>query len=149
RLIYWFLYLFVTNSFIFFYTGCMLSALFESPDMASIVSVPIDLISLIMAGIFYNIRALPASIIWLKYLSQFYYSNEALAVLHWQEVGQIRCSNDTSLPCLENGQEILDEYGFETENLFKDLTALAIFYIVLHFVGFLSVWRRSKKSAAY
>ncbi|XP_069704164.1 protein scarlet-like isoform X2 [Periplaneta americana] len=111
--------------------------------------VPIDLISLIMAGIFYNIRALPASIIWLKYLSQFYYSNEALAVLHWQEVGQIRCSNDTSLPCLENGQEILDEYGFETENLFKDLTALAIFYIVLHFVGFLSVWRRSKKSAAY
>jgi hypothetical protein len=34
-------------------------------------------------------RVLPASITWMKYLSQFYYSNEALAVLHWQEVDYI------------------------------------------------------------
>jgi hypothetical protein len=34
----------------------MLSGLFESPAMAAVTAVPVDLISLIMAGIFYNIR---------------------------------------------------------------------------------------------
>jgi hypothetical protein len=34
----------------------MLSGIFESPSMATIATVPIDLISLLMAGIFYNIR---------------------------------------------------------------------------------------------
>jgi hypothetical protein len=34
-------------------------------------------------------RVLPASVAWMKYLSQFYYSNEALAVVHWQEVEHI------------------------------------------------------------
>jgi hypothetical protein len=34
----------------------MLSAIFESPDTATLAAVPIDLISLIMAGIFYNVR---------------------------------------------------------------------------------------------
>jgi hypothetical protein len=34
----------------------MLSAVFESPAMAAVAAVPIDLISLIMAGIFYNVR---------------------------------------------------------------------------------------------
>jgi hypothetical protein len=34
----------------------MLSGIFESPTMATIAAVPIDLISLLMAGIFYNIR---------------------------------------------------------------------------------------------
>ncbi|KDR23584.1 protein scarlet-like isoform X2 [Zootermopsis nevadensis] len=129
--------------------GCMLSAVFESPAMASVAAVPIDLISFIMAGIFYNVRALPASITWMKYLSQFYYSNEALAVVHWQEVDYIMCRNNTNLPCLENGQQVLDEYGFNTENLFRDLVVLAVFYIVLHFIGFLGVWRRSKRKAAY
>jgi hypothetical protein len=59
------------------------------------------------------------------------------------------CPNNTNLPCLENGQQVLDEYGFSTENLPRDLVALAVFYIVLHFVGFLGVWRRSKRIAAY
>jgi len=34
-------------------------------------------------------RVLPASVAWMKYLSQFYYSNEALAVVHWQDVEHI------------------------------------------------------------
>jgi hypothetical protein len=34
----------------------MLSGIFESPAMATIVAVPIDVISMLMAGIFYNIR---------------------------------------------------------------------------------------------
>ncbi|GFG34519.1 hypothetical protein Cfor_11530 [Coptotermes formosanus] len=145
---------FVSNSATAY--GCMLSGIFESPTMATIAAVPIDLISLLMAGIFYNVRVLPASVAWMKYLSQFYYSNEALAVVHWQEVEHIPdgrlvtgCPNNTNLPCLENGQQVLDEYGFSTENLPRDLVALAVFYIVLHFVGFLGVWRRSKRIAAY
>jgi hypothetical protein len=59
------------------------------------------------------------------------------------------CPNNTNLPCLANGQQVLDEYGFNTENLLRDLVTLAVFYIVLHFIGFLGVWRRSKRKAAY
>jgi hypothetical protein len=59
------------------------------------------------------------------------------------------CPNNTNLPCLENGHQVLDEYGFNTENLWKDLVALAVFYIILHFVGFVGVWRRSKKKAVF
>ncbi|PSN44293.1 hypothetical protein C0J52_12954 [Blattella germanica] len=129
--------------------GCMISALFESPDLATVVSVPLDLISLIMAGIFYNVRVLPASIRCLKYVSQFYYSNEALAVVHWQNVLNIQCPNSTDLPCLENGQQVLDEYGFEADNLTRDLAVLAGFFVGLHFIGFLGVLKRSRKFAAY
>jgi hypothetical protein len=50
---------------------------------------------------------------------------------------------------MENGQQVLVEYGFNTEDLLMDLVALSVFYVVLHFVGFLGVWRRSKRKAAY
>jgi hypothetical protein len=59
------------------------------------------------------------------------------------------CPNNTDLPCLENGQQVLDEFGFNTENLMRDIMALAVFYVTLHFIGFLGVWRRSKRKAAY
>ncbi|KAJ9582323.1 hypothetical protein L9F63_003328 [Diploptera punctata] len=129
--------------------GCMLSALFESADLAAVVAVPVDLISLIMAGIFYNVRVLPVSLVWVKYLSQFYYANEALAVVHWSSVDYIKCANNTNLPCMETGTQVLDEYGFKTENLAMDFIVLTAFFISLHFIGFLGVLRRSKKKAAY
>nr|WOD55117.1 ABCG transpoter Brown [Hymenopus coronatus] len=129
--------------------GCMLSALFEKPETAALLAVPFDIISFIMAGIFYNVRALPDTVIWMKYLSQFYYSNEALAVLQWEHVHFIECPDDPNMPCLKNGDQVLLEYGFDCKNLPRDLMALAVFYIGLHLIGFLSVWRRSKRQAIY
>jgi hypothetical protein len=47
------------------------------------------ILRLIIIIMFNFYRVLPASVAWMKYLSQFYYSNEALAVVHWQEVEHI------------------------------------------------------------
>jgi hypothetical protein len=55
----------------------------------AILRLMMMMIIIIIIIMFNFYRVLPASVAWMKYLSQFYYSNEALAVVHWQEVEHI------------------------------------------------------------
>jgi len=52
-------------------------------------------------------------------------------------------------PCLHNGEEVLENYGFNTANYFIDLLGLSAIYCVTHLVGFLALLKRSKKQAIY
>ncbi|XP_049811851.1 protein scarlet-like [Schistocerca nitens] len=129
--------------------GCMMSALFESYDLIATLTVAIDLLSMLMAGIFNNLRALPKRIAWLKYLSQFYYCNELLASLFWKHVDHISCPNNPDLPCLHNGEEVLDQYGFNPHNTMTDIIVLFAFFVLLSMIGFIQIWRRSRKYSIY
>ncbi|XP_049962124.1 protein scarlet-like [Schistocerca serialis cubense] len=97
----------------------------------------------------YFFRALPKRIAWLKYLSQFYYCNELLASLFWKHVDHISCPSNPDLPCLHNGEEVLDQYGFNPHNTMTDIIILFAFFVLLSMIGFIQIWRRSRKYSIY
>lgn len=65
--------------------GIFLSSLFETDTMASECAAPFDLLFLIFGGAYYNVDSIP----FLKYISLFYYSNEALMYSFWNNVTDI------------------------------------------------------------
>ncbi|OXU26318.1 hypothetical protein TSAR_007761 [Trichomalopsis sarcophagae] len=69
--------------------GYLMSAVFESVNAASLLSVPIDFVTLIFSGIFLQIGNLPSYISWIKYISQFYYGVEAVSLTQWQGIHYI------------------------------------------------------------
>lgn len=53
------------------------------------------------------------------------------------------------LPCLEDGAAVLEDLGFDTANLTRDLLGLGGICLGLHFVGFLGVLRRSRQQSVF
>lgn len=53
------------------------------------------------------------------------------------------------LPCLEDGDAVLEDLGFATANLGRDLLCLGALCLGLHLVGFLGVLRRSRQQSAF
>lgn len=65
--------------------GLFLSSFFETDTMAAECAAPFDLIFLIFGGAYYNVDSIP----FLKYISLFFYSNEALMYNFWINVDEI------------------------------------------------------------
>ncbi|KAF7991387.1 hypothetical protein HCN44_002949 [Aphidius gifuensis] len=129
--------------------GCLMSASFESVDTASLLSVPIDFITLVFSGIYLHLGSLPPQLSWLKYVSQFYYSSEAVSVIQWQEYNAIKCSDDPDEPCISSGQGVLDKYGFSSDNYLMDLIGLIAIFTVGHIAGYLAILYRTRKEPVY
>ncbi|XP_057331763.1 protein scarlet-like [Microplitis mediator] len=129
--------------------GCLMSALFDSFETASLLSVTIDFLTLIFSGIYLNLGNLPAHISWLKYISQFYYSTEAVSVTQWREYNYINCSTNIEAPCLASGEQVLENFGFTPGNYFIDLMGLVAIFTFSHFAGFLAIFYRSRKEPVY
>lgn len=129
--------------------GCVMSATFESVATASLLSVPIDFLTLTYSGIFIQLRSLPISTSWIRYISQFYYGTEAISILQWAQIEHIECPTNPELPCISSGKGVLEQYGYEPNNFNLDLLGLCAIYSVSHIVGFLAIWIRSTKQAIY
>ena len=51
---------------------------------------------------------------WIKYISWFYYGNEASIINQWSDVKDLPCTNlPEGLPCYRNTDEILQLVGFK------------------------------------
>lgn len=68
--------------------GCMISGFFESARMTSEIAPPLDLLFLILGGVYINLSAFSR----LKFTSLFFYSNEALAVTYWHGITELGMS---------------------------------------------------------
>ncbi|XP_046830219.1 uncharacterized protein LOC124429239 isoform X5 [Vespa crabro] len=121
--------------------GMMMSSWTMNINLTTIIMVPIDMIFLLTAGIFYNLRSLPTYLRYIKYLSIFYYINECLSIIYWSHVDKIDCELGEGLPCLENGTEVLYEYGYNGSNFILDLCGMIILTIVMSIVGYFGVKR--------
>ncbi|XP_063978757.1 protein scarlet-like [Diachasmimorpha longicaudata] len=129
--------------------GCLMSASFKSIDTASLLSVPIDFLMLIFSGIYLHLGNLPPRISWLKYISQFYYSTEAVSLTQWREYDHINCPPDPEEPCISSGDGVLEKYGFVAGNYSMDLVGLVAIFTLGHFAGFLAIRYRSTKEPVY
>lgn len=65
--------------------GLMLSGLFNSDALTAEIAPPFDLLFLLMAGMYINLNEFPYA----RYMSVFYFSNEALATLYWYDIAEI------------------------------------------------------------
>lgn len=65
--------------------GLMLSGIFNSDALTVEIAPPLDLLFLVLAGMFINLDAYP----YLRYISIFYYPNEALATLYWYDIEEL------------------------------------------------------------
>ncbi|KAK2584947.1 hypothetical protein KPH14_002540 [Odynerus spinipes] len=129
--------------------GMMMSSWTKNIDITTMIMVPIDMLFLLSAGMFYNLRSLPTYLAYLKYSSIFYYINESLAILYWSRVDEIECEADKELPCLENGAEVLFEYGYNESHFTWDLCGMILLTMFMCLIGYIGVKRSRAESLSY
>lgn len=126
--------------------GCMLSAQFQDPELVVAATMPIDFITVLVAGIFNTIRSLPVYVSWARFVSVFFYAHELLSIEFWRNVSRIDCPDSQ---CLHDGAAVLDDMGFAEEHLGRDLLCMGSLFVGFHAVGFLGLFRRSRQMSTY
>ncbi|XP_015184924.1 PREDICTED: protein scarlet-like [Polistes dominula] len=119
--------------------GMMMSSWTTNVDLTTIIMVPIDILFLLTAGMFYNLRSLPTYLGYLKYSSIFYYINECFSILYWSKIDKIECEVEEGLPCLRNGTEVLFEYGYDKSNFIIDLCGMICLTILMSIAGYFGI----------
>ncbi|CAL4129612.1 unnamed protein product, partial [Meganyctiphanes norvegica] len=121
--------------------GYMISCLVASPSTASVITAPLIVPMLIFGGFFLKSTTVPLYFSWLKYLSWFSHSNEALMINQWSSVEEIQCSSNTT--CIGNGKEVLQYLGYEEDNFWYAIGNLVILLVGYRLLGFLALLHRT------
>ncbi|XP_017475510.1 PREDICTED: protein brown [Rhagoletis zephyria] len=127
--------------------GLFLSSFFETVNMASECAGPFDLLFLIFGGAYYNVDSIPL----IKYLSLFFYSNEALMYNFWIGVDEIDCPKKLDHPCLQNGLEVLKRGSFKTADYtyWVDCLGLLCVAVIFNIVAYFFIKKYVKRSGYY
>ncbi|XP_037956775.1 protein brown-like [Teleopsis dalmanni] len=127
--------------------GLFLSSFFETDTMASECAAPFDLIFLIFGGAYYNVDSIPI----IKYLSLFFYSNEALMYKFWIDVDEIDCPQNLEHPCVKNGYEVLQRGSYRTADytFWLDCVGLISVAVVFNILAFLFIRKYVRRSGYY
>ncbi|EDV95783.1 protein scarlet [Drosophila grimshawi] len=126
--------------------GCFFSTAFNSVPLAMAYVVPLDYIIMITSGIFIKISSLSVAFSWTQFLSWMLYANEAMTIAQWSGVQNITCFGESAdLPCFHTGQDVLDKYGFNEANIYRNMLAILGIYFGFHLLGYYFLWRRARK----
>ncbi|XP_045474983.1 protein scarlet [Harmonia axyridis] len=126
--------------------GIFFSSAFDTSAMAMQYLIPFDCIMMVTCGIFINLSTLSAIISWTKYLSWMMYSYEVITIVQWQNVKNITCSpTSQDLPCLTDGEEVLEKFSFSKDNLTKNLFAMVFLCVAFYVIGFFCLWRKMQR----
>uniref|UniRef100_A0A336L180 CSON003410 protein n=1 Tax=Culicoides sonorensis TaxID=179676 RepID=A0A336L180_CULSO len=127
--------------------GCFFSAAFNSVPQAMAYLVPFDYILMITSGVFVQLSTLPNYLSWMPYISWMKYANEAMSIVQWQGVTNLTCPiTEDNLPCLQDGADVLAKYSFSDDNLARDIWALVILYLLFHTLGYIFLWRKTRRT---
>ncbi|XP_050533144.1 protein scarlet-like [Daktulosphaira vitifoliae] len=127
--------------------GSLMSAFFADIEKAITVSLAYDYFSLPLSGAYISFGSLPKLLVYFKYLSLFYLGCESLSIVQWEKVNSIPCIDSHS--CLDNGQAVLNHYGFVSENLYMDIVILLIITIIANILAYFGILLRIKKQPPY
>ena len=104
---------------VFDFAGYMISCLAPTVEVANAIAAPLILPSLLFGGFFLNNGQVPDYFDWLRYVSWFMYTNEALSINQWAGVrfNSPECANSTFLPSQSlvycTGEDVLEQFSFE------------------------------------
>lgn len=135
--------------------------------MAIALSSPLILPLLLFGGFFINNSTIPVYFKLFKYISWFYYGNEALIITQWINIENITCTTqkiyDNQLMnssinealvtsnghggeqrCLTKGISVIEELSFDPSNLYIDIIALILLIIAMRFLAYMSLSLKSR-----
>lgn len=127
--------------------GFFLSGLFESIFIVTELSGIVDLVLLLVAGIYINVKFVS----WLKYLSFFFYANETISIHFWRTIDVIKCNPNPEIACFSNGTAVLESLGFGTDiaDVYLDYVYQFILTILMHVLAFIGIRRNVTKAGFY
>lgn len=98
---------------------------------------------MMMGGLFINLDSVPVGLVWLKAISMFRHSFEALMINQWQDFGDLPCDG----PCIaQNGEEVLAWSGInpDTASYMVSMLYLLIPLCCYHSLAFFLLMRRAR-----
>ena len=140
--------------------GYFMSCFCSSLPLALGISSPVILPLFLFGGMFLKNGSIPAWLEWIKYISWFFYSYEALVINQWSGVANISCDdmganiaihNETEPDkmCIRTGLEVLDSLNFNEDDFVFDVLMLVVLTVSLRVAAFLALLfkaRRGKKT---
>ncbi|CAG9760400.1 unnamed protein product [Ceutorhynchus assimilis] len=125
--------------------GLCLSALFPTIESMHLFIVPLDLLCLLLSGLWIRIGSLSKFFAAIKYLSPFYVSFESLSIVYWLKADEMDlCPVTENVPCYRNGTAVLENYDFTPsyEKVFQNLMYLCFMIILYSCIGYIAILRK-------
>ncbi|XP_019753645.1 protein scarlet [Dendroctonus ponderosae] len=125
--------------------GLCLSALFPSIEAVHLFIVPLELLCLLLSGLWIKVNSLSKFFSVVKYLSPFYISYESICIIYWIKLdGVDLCTNVRDIACFHNGTEVLRNYGFTPsyDKVYSNLIYLMILICVYCYIGYIGILRK-------
>nr|QTW43725.1 ABCG-like protein 2 [Eurytemora affinis] len=88
--------------------GYLLSCAVPKLDIALTIAPVINIPLLLMGGFYMNDGSIPVYFLWLKYLSWFHYSFEALMINQWSGLANISCQTNAPVSPEFDGNKVLN-----------------------------------------
>jgi len=132
--------------------GYFISCLCSSLPIALSIASPIILPLFLFGGMFLKNGTVPFWLDWVKYISWFHYSYEAVLINQWSGVDSISCSVEDmdnlqqSGLCIRSGQEVLDELNFKEGNFYFDILMLAVLAVGLRMMAFFALLFKTRRN---
>ncbi|CAG0902373.1 unnamed protein product [Darwinula stevensoni] len=132
--------------------GYMISCIANSVTMALSLAPPFIVPIMMFGGFFLNNASVPVYFVWLKYISWFYYGNEALMINQWKGVEGIECGDSPS--CTPDGEAVLDSLNFDKvnpprisslDNEVRDILLLLALMGAFRIIAFLALYVRASR----
>ncbi|KAF8791853.1 Protein white like protein [Argiope bruennichi] len=117
--------------------GYMVSCMSSNLNVALSLATPLIMPLVLFGGFYLNSASVPVYFIWLKYISMFFYANEALLINQWKDVTNITC---TTPICAHTGKQVLSTLDFDENHFLRDILliiALLLFFRILAFIALL------------
>ncbi|CAF0935940.1 unnamed protein product [Rotaria sp. Silwood1] len=124
--------------------GALIGVSVPSPDAAAALVVPVVIPLLVFAGFFINTKTIPNWLIWIKYLSWLYYSNEMALINQWEDVQSLECDQASNSTCFHNGDDVLNYYGFQKSHYGRNLGLLFVLFGAFRIISLTVLLLRAK-----
>ncbi|XP_038045152.1 protein white-like [Patiria miniata] len=112
--------------------GVFLSVASPTSEIALNLMIPIFFLFTLFGGFYMNPLTTPVYFIWVRFVSWYPAVFEILQVNQWATIENLDCELNSTLPCLENGEQVLDKYGYDQDNFVLD-----VLLVVLMTLGYL------------
>ncbi|CAF1304874.1 unnamed protein product [Didymodactylos carnosus] len=117
--------------------GSIIAVISPTFQVADALVVPIVIPLMVFGGFFINAKTIPKWLIWIKYISWFYYGNEMALVNQWTDVKYLQCNRkaNSNTTCFRDGNDVLKLYGFSKTHYNRDLGLLFVLFISFRLIS--------------
>lgn len=125
--------------------GYMLSTFTSNIVIINAIAAPLLIPLMIFGGFYIQSNSIPVYLIWVKYISWFYYGNAALQTNQWDDVmfdcqlcnGDVLPYDECPRSLQQTGQSILVASGFQDMSIWFSIGMMGVLTVGYRFIGYL------------